>query len=91
VEQCTQFDVVLRSNMREVHESVLALAGEFDIGDVLPSAALHFLRAVRREPERCRGRMTLYSALSTTVCQPSVDPHGRNGENEKKCVRATFC
>ena len=76
--------------MREVHESVLALAGEFDIGDVLPSAALHFLRAVRRAPERCRGRMTLYSALSTTVCQPSVDPHGRIGEKEK-CVRATFC
>jgi len=77
--------------MREVHESVLGLAGEFDIGDVLPSAALHILRTVRSAPERCRGRMTLYSTLSATVCQPIVDPHGRIDEKRKQCgARATF-
>jgi len=31
--------------------------------------------------------MTLYSTLSATVCQPSVDPHGRMEKTKNACAR----
>jgi len=73
VEQCTQFDAVLRPNMREVHVSVLGLAGEFDIGDVLPSAGITYLTCVA---QGARAMPRVYDPVQCTQCHSALTQFG---------------